>query len=360
MRDAAVGCVYISSFVNKNMSSALIWSIESVVLGLWALVFAQYSTPLHVFIARSHVLISSFTALLHLVIISRDLVVGSAVSQAFLCAVSALFLVYMAAILTVDADGKPPAVYFTMPSVGLLTLDAVIGLAWFCMAMLSGLGMALSFVKPATGDIKAKKTLLMFNRYGVHLVVVFPCLVLVPSTLVYFSVIVWLIHLVYMAVTVGGVDITSIVLKQGEDFQSMRWYQMALFGVLYVFHMIFRFASIFILLMVLFIVRLNPYQLILLFCLFGVAGATSLDVILSPLIFSLGCVSPLKLRAIDKFFSREWDNEEVPKIQEPMDVPSAPPATSMASMMRFPSSSLPRYQLLVDPAAVSMQREKMG
>ena len=123
------------------MPSALIWSVESVVLGLWALALAPFSTPLHVFIARCHVLISAFTTLLHLIVISRNLVVGSAVSQAFLSAVSALFLVYLSAILDEDQ-----ARFFRLPSVGLLTLDALVGCVWFAMAMLSGLGMTLSFV----------------------------------------------------------------------------------------------------------------------------------------------------------------------------------------------------------------------
>jgi hypothetical protein len=140
------------------MTSALVWSTESVLLGLWALMFSTYSTPLHVFVARSHVLISSFTLLLHLYVKSRGLVIGPAISQAFVCAVSALFLVYFSMLCVENSAAR----FFKMPSVGWLTLDACIGLAWFVVALISSVGMALSFVKKESQEKRTSS--LMFNH----------------------------------------------------------------------------------------------------------------------------------------------------------------------------------------------------
>jgi hypothetical protein len=185
------------------MSSVLIWSVESVLLGLWALVLSSYSTPLHVFIARSHVLISSFTLALHLYIQARGLVVGSAVAQAFVCAVTALFLVYFVIVFGVDTKNNTR--YFNMPSVGILTLDACIGLGWFAAAMISSIGMAFSFTRKTLEQSEdvlpeaAHTTSLMLHSHGLHLVVVAPCLVLAfmsgyEWTLLLVGVVAWLVY----------------------------------------------------------------------------------------------------------------------------------------------------------------------
>ena len=365
------------------MPSPLIWSVESVILGLWALSFAAYSTPLHVFVARSHVLISSFTMVLHLVVVARDLVVGSAVSQAFLCAVSALFLTYVSAVLASGVDTIEPK-FFKLPSVGLLRLDAVIGLAWFTVAMLSGLGMALSHIKKEPGMQRARMTLLMFHSYGVHLLVIFPCIVIIYTAnvtlLLDICVIVWLVYVAYMTVTLFGVDITSIVLRKNTSFRSLRWYQMVLFVLFYILHIIFRFAPIAISLAVLLFVDLRFQPRVLVFCLLGVAVLTSLDA-LTPLNFN--CLPTLcGIPTLDGFFGRQWESEhddapsappvvegtsvEAPAVVSALVLPSTNPAASdiksFSSRMRFPPSmapsSLPRYSLH-DPAAVSIHRAKM-
>ena len=146
--------------------SALVWSVESAMLGIWALVFSFYSTPFHAFIARSHSMISAFTLILQLITSARDLPISHPISEAFVCAVTALCLVYTASILD-TANHKR---FFSMPSAGLLPLDAVIGCAWFCAAMTSAFGMALSGV--GRGNQRAS---LMFHQYGYHMSIVLPC-----------------------------------------------------------------------------------------------------------------------------------------------------------------------------------------
>jgi hypothetical protein len=126
---------------------------------------------------------------------SRDLIVGSAVSQAFVCFVSALFLGYFSVLLAPGSQQSPT--FFSAPSVGPLTLDACVGLAWFAVAMINGIGMAFSSVekwhagqengagfngspeKAFAASLGARKTSLMFHSYGLHLVVLIPCLAMV-------------------------------------------------------------------------------------------------------------------------------------------------------------------------------------
>ena len=149
--------------------SSLVWAVESAVLGAWALVLSSYSTPFHVFIARSHSLIAGFTLILQLISTARDLPVGHAISEAFVCAVTSLLLVYVATLL----DTANHTRFFSMSSAGLLPMDAVIGLAWFCAAFTSALGMALS----AVGK-EGKKASLMFHQYGYHMSIVLPSLLM--------------------------------------------------------------------------------------------------------------------------------------------------------------------------------------
>ena len=168
-------------------------------------------------------LVSSFTLVLHLFIKARDLVVGSAVSQAFVCAVSSLFLSYVSMLVFyamgpydksgskanyfnvdgLDSVSVSRSKYFKLPLVGLFTLDACIGLAWFVAAFISSLGMAFSFTnnnnnnnnnetqKPEDKEDKeeeeevaaaSKKIYMMFHPYGVHLLVMFPCLFIMIVT----------------------------------------------------------------------------------------------------------------------------------------------------------------------------------
>ena len=178
----------ISNPLTHTMSSAsLVWSLESVILGLWAVVFSIYSTPLHAFIARCHVLAASFTLLLHLVASARSLdVVCWAASQAFLCLVSALCVCYCVAL----ADPNNPR-YFALPFVdGLFPLDACIGISWLLAALVSSLGMALV---PSGG----RKSSLMLHYYGYHLIVMAPSvLLLLPSTVLSIaSIVLWILHI---------------------------------------------------------------------------------------------------------------------------------------------------------------------
>ena len=149
--------------------SALVWSVESTLLGAWALVFSLYSTPFHAFIARSHSMIAAFTLVLQLISAARGLEISHAVSEAFVCAVTALLLVYISSLLD-TANHKR---FFSMPSADILPLDAIIGSAWFCAAMTSAIGMALSGVRQ-----NQQRASLMFHQYGYHVSIVLPSLLM--------------------------------------------------------------------------------------------------------------------------------------------------------------------------------------
>ena len=149
--------------------SALVWSVESALIGAWAVVFSLYSTPFHAFIARSHSMIAALNLVLQLIAAARGLMISHAVSEAFVCAVTALLLIYIASILD-TANHKR---FFSMPSAGILPLDAVIGSAWFCAAMTSAMGMALSGVRQ-----NQQRAALMFHAYGYHVSIVLPSLLM--------------------------------------------------------------------------------------------------------------------------------------------------------------------------------------
>jgi len=110
-------------------------------------------------------MIAAFTLILQLISAARGLEIAHAVSEAFMCATTALFLVYVASLLD-TANHKR---FFSMPSAGILPLDAVIGSAWFCAAMTSATGMALSGVKH-----NQQRAALMFHQYGYHASIVLP------------------------------------------------------------------------------------------------------------------------------------------------------------------------------------------
>lgn len=150
--------------------TALVWSVESAVLGAWALIFSFYSSPFHAFIARSHSTIAGFNLILQLIATARDLPVGHAIAEAFVCAVTALLLIYVAALLDRDNHSR----FFSMSSAGLFPMDAVIGIAWFCAAFVSATGMALSGVGSADSDGGKRKASLMFHQYGYHISIVLP------------------------------------------------------------------------------------------------------------------------------------------------------------------------------------------
>jgi hypothetical protein len=96
-----------------------------------------------------------------------------------------------------DADNT---LYFSLPSVGLLPLDACIGISWLLAALVSSLGMALV---PVAG----RKSSLMLHYYGYHLVVMAPSvLLMLPTGLGIIFIIVWILHVFILAVVVGVGD----------------------------------------------------------------------------------------------------------------------------------------------------------
>jgi len=367
------------------MTSALVWSTESVLLGLWALVFSTYSTPLHVFVARSHVLISSFTLLLHLYVKSRGLVIGPAISQAFVCAVSALFLVYISMLCAENSAAR----FFKMPSVGWLTLDACIGLAWFVVALISSVGMALSFVKK---DSPEKHTLsLMFHSYGVHLVIVLPCLSVILGVgglygdFVFYGVVcVWVIYIVLMGMQLFMWSVLSNVIN--VNFSDLT----AIGKITYVaIGLCTRFFLVAISLIALISPGVSFQQRMFALGLLVVSVVMAVD-IFYVVYYLLGMVIKLpKLPTLDGFFGSEWESNHtvetaarfdvknnqqttpsaptLEQLNAPsappqliLDVPSAPTLVMLNTKSRFSQQPSPlRYNLtaqLPDPAAVSISR----
>ena len=374
------------------MSSVLVWSTESVLLGLWALVFSTYSTPLHVFVARSHLLISSFTLVLHLYVKARGLVIGSAISQAFVCAVSALFLVYVSLLCAENSMSR----FFKMPSVGWLTLDACIGLAWFVVAFISSIGMALSFLKrESTGS--SVKCSLMFHSYGLHLVIILPCLSILLDVgglyevlLLIIFVSVWVLYIFWLGVKIfiGSVPFQD----RGVDFWALSIAE----KIFYVFlEICVRLCLIWVSGISFLTPTISVEQRSLVLGLLVVSVVVMLDIFYVPY-FMLGKIFNLpKLPTVDAFFGREWErnHSEDPVSpsapigsvdmsqnvsflnvnQRPIEtIPSAPtgppPASSVGNTSsRFsPPVTLPdlsRYSLSasanVDPAAVSINRRHL-
>jgi hypothetical protein len=146
--------------------SALVWSVESVVIGLWALVFVQFvSNPFHTFVARAQLIVAGATLLMQLINSARVLAVAPAISEAYVCAVSGLFLVYLMVLF--DADNYSNPKFFSMGTFGnLLPIDACVALGWFGAALISGIGMALSE--------RGRPSALMFHHFGYHILIVPP------------------------------------------------------------------------------------------------------------------------------------------------------------------------------------------
>jgi hypothetical protein len=149
----------------------LVWSVESAVLGLWALALASASpSALHVFMARSHAILSGFTMVAQLFLSARRLSgVAQAVSDAFVCVVWALFVMYLVVVLDPGNFGNTRL--FSMPVLaGTLPLDAWVGLGWFVAAAASAIGMGLGGERPSR---------LMFHPFGYHLLITAPSLMAV-------------------------------------------------------------------------------------------------------------------------------------------------------------------------------------
>ena len=145
------------------MPNYLIWSTESAVLGLWAIALAAYASAFHSFVAYSHALLSCLTLAVHLVAVAQNFPIQDVISDAFVCAVSALVLTYVVAL----SDSNNYTTLFTYPILGgFLPLDGCVGLAWCTAAEVSAIGMALS--------VKGRRTPLMLHHCGYHISVVLP------------------------------------------------------------------------------------------------------------------------------------------------------------------------------------------
>ena len=143
----------------------IVWSVESVVLGLWALALAAVSpSVLHTFMARSHLILSSFTLAAQLFASSRQLPgLGHAIAEAFVCSVWALLAMYLVVLL--DSGNYGDTRLFSMPAFAGLPVDGWVGLGWFVAATASALGMGLGSGRPSR---------LMFNHFGYHMMIVAP------------------------------------------------------------------------------------------------------------------------------------------------------------------------------------------
>ena len=147
--------------------SALVWSVESVLIGLWALVLVQFApSPFHTFIARAQLAIAGATLLMQLINAARALPVAHAISEAYVCGVSGLFLAYVMVLL--DAGNYANRKLFSSmgTAADFLPVDACVALGWFSAALVGGVGMALSE--------RGRPSALMFHHFGYHMLVVLP------------------------------------------------------------------------------------------------------------------------------------------------------------------------------------------
>ena len=394
------------------MSSVLVWSTESVILGLWALVFSSYSTPLHVFVARSHVLASSFTLILHLYVKARDLVVGPAVSHAFVCFVTSLFLCYIAVLFAHGSDTNPK--YFKMPSVGMLTLDACIGLSWFLAAIISSIGMVLSGRESDENENGNERASLMFHKYGFHLVAVFPCLVTPlilfgnSGGLSFIFGIIWFVYITFMILKAIGSSL-SFLSRSFSDLSLIEKIAYVILQLCTEFYLVFVTAVVFFLMWT--VGNLN--QIILFITLLVISGVKALDTALYVPFWGLRKLIQIpELPTVDEYFGRKRrqapsenngtvpsSNENVGKVicncccllppgssctcpvqmvnQAASDIaPSAPPANSVLPTVPPPTvasyksmfnlsipATMQRQPLRfnpMDPAAVSISRRHLS
>jgi len=336
--------------------TALVWSVESAVLGVWALVFSFYSTPFHAFIARSHSLIAGFTLLLQLISAARDLPVGHAISEAFVCAVTALLLVYVAALL----DTANHARFFSMPAAGLFPLDAAIGVAWFCAACVSATGMALSGVGKLAEDGSKQRSSLMFHPYGYHMSVALPSLLILwlynydaahEDDPVYKGIKfvrnndVTIGHTLLFIVYGGIWGLFVVTHMLGEGLIPKGSYMGYTFAALLKF--IGRGGCVLLPLSAVFVAKTNA-QTIMAWTLVGVAGAYAIDL----------------LGWFDRLVGKGRKPSETAPAQVEEDfAPSAPPREDLgaaAALQPFPQSTAPRLFSSQDPAAVAMSMGSGG
>lgn len=144
----------------------LTWSVESVILGMWALALASVNpNPFHTFVARCHLILSGFTLVAQLIVSARVLPVAHAISEAFACAVFGLLAMYLTVLL--DSKNYSDPRLFSFSVLGqFVPLDGCVGIGWFCTAIISVLGMALSE--------RGRPTKLMLHPFGYHMLIVPP------------------------------------------------------------------------------------------------------------------------------------------------------------------------------------------
>lgn len=399
--------IYLECCALVCMSSVMIWSVESVLLGLWALVLSSYSTPLHIFVARCHLLVSAFTMVLHLYVRARDLIIASEVSQSFVCFVSALFLGYLSVIFADGSQSNP--LFFKLPSVGLLSLDACVGLAWFAVVLINGVGMAFSSIsKNESSEKDGHKTSLMFHSHGFHLVLVFPCLVMAytsgfsrPAELGIYSgnpflkfdhrpidawyivvcIVAWILFLWCMWKLIfqkqmlmnsegnrNGTTFSLIQRDYSSSFNTRNYYAMLFFTGAFpvAVSAVLLFAS------------LSMQQRILTACLLGVSAWNSLpDLMLKITIPGFGPILP-EIPSVDYFFSRNRAEELASNVPSGRIQPTVELAPSQAvqptaaqrsegaqsnfstyslfSQQRLPPFHISAAEATADPAAVSLNR----
>ena len=174
----------------------LVWAIESALLGLWATALSTaLSTRFHTALATAHLIISTATAIIQLLIVSRNPSRAFAVAQAFVCAVAALALVEVAAVLY--PPGYPRA-FGASKDLTVVPLGAVVGFGMAVACLLSAVGMALS------GDAGQKSSLFL-HPVGFHLPVALPCLYVAAArenwAVVSLDLILWMAAVLFYAVS---------------------------------------------------------------------------------------------------------------------------------------------------------------
>jgi hypothetical protein len=282
-----------------------------------------------------------------------------------------------------------------MPSVGLLTLDACIGLAWFIAAFISSIGMAFSEWESGEREMGRNRMSLMLHVYGFHLVAVFPCLAMLLTKKkwvglnaddVWFSfVILWVVYIVFMIFKAIG----SSLFVFTEDFVNMSSVQKIGYVLL---QLCTRFYLVLVTGVILssMLVDGNLNQIIIVTCLLVISCIKALDAVLYVPFWALRKFIQIpELPSLDEYFGRRRTqihggetNGVASDTGQPgtqvLDAPSAPilpdlpiptvnlplgvtstVAKSMFQLSLPSMSHTPRFNN-ADPAAVSISRRHLG
>jgi hypothetical protein len=281
-----------------------------------------------------------------------------------------------------------------MPSVGLLTLDACIGLAWFIAAIISSIGMAFSEWESGERENGRNRMALMLHVYGFHLVAIFPSLAILltrkngvglnADDLSFFFVIMWVVYIVFMMFKAIG---SSLSFFSG-DFVNLSSVQKIGYVLLQLCTEFYLVIVTLIMLLLMFAVG-NLNQIILVTCLLVISSVKAMDTVLYVPFWALRKFIQIpELPSLDEYFGRRRtqihggatsgiaSDTGQPGTQSP-DVPSAPSFTVLSiptatpppdarpvarSMFQLSLPSLshtPRFNN-ADPAAVSIRRHLGG